>query len=152
MKEKGWIYFLRFGDAGPIKVGRSSDPVSRAYDLSIASPVELVLLGALKSTDTARKEAEFHARLAKFRVRREWFEHDAVAALMKRLGSRVIAADELPATGQRLVGLRADKKALARWTRKAKAAGLSFNKWAHLVLNNAPDVKPAAIENAQKGS
>ena len=44
-----------------------------------------------------------------------------------------------------MTGLRADKKTLAGWTRKAKAAGLSFNKWAHLVLNNAPNVKPAAI-------
>lgn len=41
-----------------------------------------------------------------------------------------------------MTGLRADKKTLASWTRKAKAAGLSFNKWAHLVLNNAPDVRP----------
>jgi predicted HicB family RNase H-like nuclease len=44
-----------------------------------------------------------------------------------------------------MAGLRADKKTLAIWARKAKAAGLSFNKWAHLVLNNAPDVKPAEI-------
>jgi predicted HicB family RNase H-like nuclease len=48
-----------------------------------------------------------------------------------------------------MTGLRADKKTLARWTRKAKAAGLSFNKWAHIVLNNAPDVTPAAISKEQ---
>jgi len=44
-----------------------------------------------------------------------------------------------------MTGLRADKKTIASWARKAKAAGLSFNQWARLVLNNAPDVKPAAI-------
>ena len=44
-----------------------------------------------------------------------------------------------------MAGLRADKKTLASWARRAKAAGLSFNKWAHLVLNTAPDVKPAAL-------
>ena len=44
-----------------------------------------------------------------------------------------------------MAGLRADKKTLARWARKAKTAGLSFNKWAHLVLDNAPKVKPAEI-------
>lgn len=44
-----------------------------------------------------------------------------------------------------MAGLRANKKTLASWARRAKAAGLSFNKWAHLVLNNAPDVKPAEI-------
>lgn len=48
-----------------------------------------------------------------------------------------------------MTGLRADKKTLASWTRKAKAAGLSFNKWAHLVLNNAPIVKPAEISKEQ---
>ena len=44
-----------------------------------------------------------------------------------------------------MAGLRADKKTLANWARKAKAAGMSFNKWARLVLDNAPNVKPAKI-------
>ena len=44
-----------------------------------------------------------------------------------------------------MAGIRADKKTLARWARKAKAAGMSLNKWACLVLNNAPDVRPAEI-------
>ena len=44
-----------------------------------------------------------------------------------------------------MAGLRASKKTLASWAKKAKAAGMSFNKWAHLVLNNTPDVKPAEI-------
>ena len=48
-----------------------------------------------------------------------------------------------------MAGLRADKKTLASWARKAKAAGLSFNKWACLVLNNAPIVKPAEISKEQ---
>ena len=43
-----------------------------------------------------------------------------------------------------MAGLRADKKTLARWARKAKAAGMSFNKWAHLVLDNA-QVTPASL-------
>jgi predicted HicB family RNase H-like nuclease len=44
-----------------------------------------------------------------------------------------------------MAGIRANKTTLAAWARKAKAAGLSLNKWAHLVLNNAPDVKPASL-------
>jgi len=48
-----------------------------------------------------------------------------------------------------MAGLRTDKKTLASWARKAKAAGMSFNKWACLVLNNAPQVKPAAIMGAR---
>jgi len=44
-----------------------------------------------------------------------------------------------------MAGIRADKKTLASWARKAKAAGMSLNKWACLVLNSAPEVRPAAI-------
>jgi len=45
-----------------------------------------------------------------------------------------------------IAGLRANKKTLALWKHKAKAAGLSFNKWAQLMLNNAPSVAPARID------
>ena len=53
-------------------------------------------------------------------------------------------------TKSRMAGLRANDRTLAAWARKAKAAGMSFNKWAHLVLNNAPEVKPAAVVGAPK--
>lgn len=148
---KGWVYFLQCGDTGPIKVGKSGDPIERANDLNVGSPVELVLLGAMRSPAQEREERELHERLADFRVRREWFERDAVMAEMKRLRSRITPADQLPVTGQRMAGVRADAKTLASWMRKAKAAGMSFNKWATLMLNNAPDVRPARIvkeENA----
>lgn len=45
----------------------------------------------------------------------------------------------------RMAGIRATDKTLARWARKAKAAGMSLNKWACLVLDTAPDVKPATL-------
>ena len=44
-----------------------------------------------------------------------------------------------------MAGIRTDKKTLATWARKAKVAGMSLNKWACLVLNDAPDVKPAEL-------
>lgn len=44
-----------------------------------------------------------------------------------------------------MAGIRANKTTLACWARKAKTAGMSLNKWACLVLNNAPEVKPAAV-------
>ena len=40
-----------------------------------------------------------------------------------------------------MVGIRADKKTIANWARKAKAAGMSLNKWANLILDSAPEVK-----------
>jgi hypothetical protein len=50
----------------------------------------------------------------------------------------------------RMAGLRADDKRIAAWTRKAKAAGMSFNKWAQLILDSAPEVKPAAVVETTK--
>lgn len=50
-----------------------------------------------------------------------------------------------------MAGLRADKQTLAAWARKAKAAGMSFNKWAHLILDSAPEVKPAAVAFPKTG-
>lgn len=43
-----------------------------------------------------------------------------------------------------MAGIRADKKTLSSWAKKAKAAGMSLNKWARLVLDSA-EVKPATI-------
>jgi hypothetical protein len=97
-----------------------------------------------------REESELHELLNNFRIRREWFERAAVVAEMKKLDARILRVDELPITGQRLVGIRADKKTIATWARKAKTAGMSLNKWAHLVLNSAPQVKPATIVEAPK--
>ncbi len=48
-----------------------------------------------------------------------------------------------------MAGIRADKKTLASWARKAKAAGMSLNKWACLVLNSA-EVKPAALVSSKE--
>jgi hypothetical protein len=142
---KGWIYFLQFGNEGPIKVGRSSDPGARAQELNVASPVELVLLGAMRTTNAVCEERTLHERLAAFYVRGEWFERAAVLAEMKRLAGRIVRRVELPVSGLRMAAIRADKKTLASWARKAKAAGMSLNKWACIVLNNAPAVRPATI-------
>ena len=43
------------------------------------------------------------------------------------------------------LGIRADARTRARWMRKAKMAGVSLNKWARFVLDNAPEAKPPAI-------
>ncbi len=46
------------------------------------------------------------------------------------------------------LGIRADARTRARWVRKAKKAGMSLNKWALFVLDNAPEVKPAFTSTA----
>lgn len=49
-----------------------------------------------------------------------------------------------------MVGIRADGKTIEKWLRQAKDAGMSFNKWASLVLNSAPRVKPATLSERSK--
>jgi hypothetical protein len=71
---KGWIYFLQFGQEGPIKIGRSYNPVARTQDLDAVSPVELVLLGAFQSRNTLKAERELHDSLRRSHIRGEWFE------------------------------------------------------------------------------
>lgn len=51
----------------------------------------------------------------------------------------------------RMAGIRANETKLASWARKARAAGMSLNKWACLVLDNAPEVKPATIVESKSG-
>lgn len=50
---------------------------------------------------------------------------------------------------QVMVGIRADASSVATWKKRAKAAGMSLNKWAALVLDSAPEVKPATL--AERG-
>ena len=74
-----------------------------------------------------------------------------VGLVVKRSDNTLLTATPPPVSPLRvtakmhMAGIRADKKTLAAWAREAEAAGMSLNKWACLVLNSAPKVKPAAI-------
>ena len=50
-----------------------------------------------------------------------------------------------PNEKMKMAGIRADSQTLSAWKRKAKAAGMSLNRWANLILDSAPDVNPAQI-------
>jgi predicted HicB family RNase H-like nuclease len=50
------------------------------------------------------------------------------------------------------LGIRADARTRERWARKAKKAGLSLNKWALFVLNNAPDAKLVVLSKHSSAS
>lgn len=69
-----YIYAIRQGCDGPIKVGRSSDPAAtvRIQSLQIGNPTELFLLGVAKETDTLNERTE-HRRLREHKIRGEWF-------------------------------------------------------------------------------
>jgi hypothetical protein len=68
------VYFVRFGEAGPIKIGRTDgDPMNRLAALQTAVPEELSLVatmpGVLPSTEMA-----LHFRFKHLRLRGEWFK------------------------------------------------------------------------------
>lgn len=49
-----------------------------------------------------------------------------------------------------MVSIRASGRQIARWSRQAKAANVSFNQWACLVLDGAPAVRPAVLSGKRR--
>ena len=68
----GRIYFIRAGDAGPIKVGFSVNVPRRLSTLQMGCPCPLVLLH--DEAGTLDDERAWHDRLSEFKVRGEWFK------------------------------------------------------------------------------
>lgn len=65
------VYFIQAGVGGPIKVGVSVDPISRMAQMQTGMPETLRLLAFIPGTrDDERK---LHDRLARHRIRGEWF-------------------------------------------------------------------------------
>lgn len=74
-------YVVRAGSTGPVKIGRSKDPVNRIAELQTACAEQLVLLHLIPFDI----EAELHRRLSPWRVRGEWFSAECMAALAAAL-------------------------------------------------------------------
>ena len=69
----GFVYFIRRGEFGSIKVGYSVDVKKRLIGLQTASDLPLCLLGFTRAN--LAQEAEAHAVLAPYRKSGEWFEN-----------------------------------------------------------------------------
>lgn len=70
-KATGHVYFVQVGDAGPIKIGFSIDPVSRFSALQSGHSERLRLLKTLPGS--IGFERELHRRFAEHRTNGEWF-------------------------------------------------------------------------------
>ena len=147
---KGWIYFARHGLEGPIKIGRTEDPFRRLMDLSVGTPIELVLLGAMLSEQTSLEEEEIKQRLSVHHIRGEWFKAEAVLNEMARLGSRVVPPDQVKAcrgdcgwskSANLNIRVSSDEKAL--WRATARAQNKSLSEWVREVLNPVAGVDGA---------
>lgn len=66
------IYFFQEEDDGPIKIGHSSDPLTRRGQLQTGNPRELKTLGVM--VGNVNVESQLHEQFAPYRIRGEWFE------------------------------------------------------------------------------
>lgn len=67
------IYFIQAGRAGPIKIGKSANPLGRMSDLQTSNPNKLMLLASYKEF-SGFSESKLHQVFAENRIRGEWFE------------------------------------------------------------------------------
>lgn len=82
-----YVYFVQHEEKGPIKIGFSSDPVSRLQSLQTGNPYDLTLIGVVPGS--MAHEAKLHATCSKARVQGEWFwpTAEVLAVIEKELGS-----------------------------------------------------------------
>ena len=67
------IYFIQAEQGGLVKIGYSSDPVTRLYHLQLFCPVPLKILATIKDTPQS-KEGWLHYELRGSRQYGEWFK------------------------------------------------------------------------------
>ena len=80
----GEIYFVSYGEGGPIKVGFTSNFDYRIKGLQTACPYPLVVLARVDGKVIA--EREYHRRWAEHKLLGEWFEpHPDILAEIDRL-------------------------------------------------------------------
>ena len=67
------VYFIQAGEGGPVKIGCAANVKKRIKELQCGCPEVIKLLREVEGNRS--EEAWFHARFAKFRVRKngEWF-------------------------------------------------------------------------------
>lgn len=66
------IYFIQSERGGPVKIGRSKDPILRLRALQTAHPYPLLLLATVEHPDIT--EMSLHEQFAESRLLGEWFE------------------------------------------------------------------------------
>ena len=91
-----YVYFVRAGSTGPIKIGVARNVESRLKALQIGNHLELRLVAVMECRDRAdaySKEAQFHKIFKEKRIRGEWFSGSI----------RINNLSELPETERQLL-------------------------------------------------
>src|SRR3954452_12978050 len=71
INEGPFVYFVREGAEGPIKIGFAHDPIERVAALQCGNHRELRIVGLILAADA--HEGQLHRHWAAARVRGEWF-------------------------------------------------------------------------------
>lgn len=69
------IYFLRNGDRGPVKIGRTNDIESRLYELRRTYGAPLSPIRIIYDYSGVLMERWMHRRFVENHIRGEWFEY-----------------------------------------------------------------------------
>ena len=97
---KTWVYFLRSGENGPIKIGfTGSAPTARLAALQTGNPEPLRLIGAIPGT--MADEGKLHDRFAEAWLQGEWFR--PVPELLAFIEGAVFASREQPPSYDEMV-------------------------------------------------
>ena len=71
-----YVYFIRSGKGGPIKIGKSNTPEKRMADLQTGNPYKLYLIAFIhcnSEKEAIKLERKIHRLFKKRRMLGEWF-------------------------------------------------------------------------------
>lgn len=83
-----YIYFVRAGSNGPIKIGVASNVDKRVETLQTGNHQKLTVITVIKcrdKSDAYHKESTFHKMFEHKRIRGEWFHGDIRINLINQL-------------------------------------------------------------------
>jgi hypothetical protein len=84
-----FVYFIRSGTRGPIKIGKANNPAERLRSLQTANPAPLTLLGAIRGGEPVERSLQDY--LSDHRLIGEWF-HPSETVLSVIHGALVASA------------------------------------------------------------
>ena len=83
-----FVYFVRSGRNGPIKIGVAKNVENRMDTLQTGNPTELILIAKVKCKSKAHAyslETQLHKIYSRKRIRREWFSSELNLSHANRL-------------------------------------------------------------------
>ena len=76
-----YVYAIRECDTGNIKLGISRDPEQRLKQMQTGNSSRLELVGYREAKNRFKDESALHFKAADYRIRGEWFNHNAMGVM-----------------------------------------------------------------------